>query len=152
MVARSGAMAAFAASSLWAGLLVGVSFVATPVKFLAPSLSLAVALDVGRQTFWALNWIEIGYAAVLLAIVLAGYRTKVAVPLAFLLAAAVLAQAVWLLPLLDARAGMVIEGRPPQPSSLHSFYVMLEVLKLVLLAAMMMASGRTLVKHGPAIG
>jgi hypothetical protein len=47
---------------------------------------------------------------------------------------------------------MVIAGRPPQPSSLHSFYVMLEVLKLVLLAAMMMASGRTLVKHGPAIG
>lgn len=32
---------------LWAGLLLGVSFLATPVKFLAPSLSLPVALDVG---------------------------------------------------------------------------------------------------------
>ena len=36
---------------LWAGLVLGVSFVATPVKFLAPSLSLADALAVGRVTF-----------------------------------------------------------------------------------------------------
>lgn len=152
IAARSGALAAFATSALWAGVLVGVSFVATPVKFLAPSLSLAVALDVGRQTFRALNWIEIGCAVVLLAIVLARYRTKIAVSLAFLLAAAVLAQAVWLLPLLVARVGMIIAGQSPQPSSLHSFYVMLEVLKLVLLAGLMMASGRALVRHGPAVG
>jgi hypothetical protein len=152
MVPRSGAIATFAASSLWAGLLVGVSFVATPVKFLAPSLSLAVALDVGRQTFWALNWIEIGCAVVLLVIVLAGYRAKVVVSLAVLLAAAVLVQAVWLLPLLDARTGLIIAGQPSPPSFLHPVYVVLEVLKLVLLAAMMMASGRILVRHGPAVG
>jgi hypothetical protein len=152
IMARSFALAAFTASSLWAGVLVGVSFVATPVKFLAPSLSLAVALDVGRQTFRALNWIEIGFAVILLAIVLARYRTKVAVTLAVLLAGIVLVQAVWLLPLLDARVGLIIAGQPPEPSSLHSLYLILEVLKLVFLAVMMMASGRTLVKHGPSVG
>src|SRR5690606_35153067 len=36
---------------LWLGLLLGVSFLATPVKFAAPTLTLAVALDVGRVTF-----------------------------------------------------------------------------------------------------
>ena len=45
---RSGPMAVLVAATLWAGLLMGVSFVATPVKFLAPSLSLAVALDVDQ--------------------------------------------------------------------------------------------------------
>src|SRR5690606_30735313 len=44
---------------LWTGLLLGVSFLATPVKFLAPSLSLPVALDVGRQTFMVFNWVEV---------------------------------------------------------------------------------------------
>ncbi len=36
---------------IWAGVALGVAFVATPAKFLAPSLSLPVALDVGRHTF-----------------------------------------------------------------------------------------------------
>ncbi|MCW5737383.1 MAG: hypothetical protein KIS73_24880 [Enhydrobacter sp.] len=151
-VARSGAVAVLAACALWAGLLVGVSFVATPVKFLAPSLSLTVALDVGRQTFWALNWIEIGCAVIFLAIVLAGYRTIFAISLAFLLAGGVLVQAFWLLPILDARVSMVIAGQIPPPSSLHSFYVVLEGLKLVLLAGLIMTSSRALVRHGTVVG
>lgn len=146
----SGAMAVLVASALWTGLLVGVSFVATPVKFLAPSLSLAVALDVGRQTFRALNWIEIGCAIVLLAIVIAGYRTVVAISLAALLAIAVLAQAFWLLPVLDARIAMIIAGQAPPPSSLHSIYVVLELLKLGLLVGLMVISGRSLARHGRA--
>lgn len=145
------ATAVLVASALWAGLLVGVSFIATPVKFLAPSLSLPVALDVGRQTFWALNWIEIGFAIVLLAIIVVGFRTIIAVSAAFLVAAVVLAQALWLLPLLDARVTMIMAGQTPPPSSLHSFYVVLEVIKLALLAGLMLTSGRTLVKHGPAV-
>jgi hypothetical protein len=43
----------------WLGLLAGVSFLATPVKFMAPSLSLPVALDVGRQTFSVFNPLEL---------------------------------------------------------------------------------------------
>src|SRR5690606_9509596 len=51
------------ASLVWIGALLGVSFLATPVKFLAPSLTLPVALDVGRQTFHWLNRVEIVLAA-----------------------------------------------------------------------------------------
>ncbi len=36
---------------IWAGLLLGVSFIATPAKFLAPSLPMAQALDVGDGPF-----------------------------------------------------------------------------------------------------
>ena len=49
---------------IWAGLLLGVSFIATPAKFLAPSLPMAQALDVGRWTFHVLGLIEWGFVAV----------------------------------------------------------------------------------------
>src|SRR6187551_3253811 len=41
--------------TLWIGMLVGVCFIAAPAKFRAPSLSIKVALDVGRTTFAAWN-------------------------------------------------------------------------------------------------
>ncbi|MGH6887340.1 MAG: hypothetical protein ACREGK_14845 [Geminicoccales bacterium] len=53
---------------LWAGVLIGVSFLAAPAKFAAPSLSLAVAMEVGRQEFFALNLVETGFAVVTLAL------------------------------------------------------------------------------------
>jgi hypothetical protein len=43
---------------LWAGVVIGVSFLAAPAKFAAPSLSLPVAMDVGRQEFGTLNLVE----------------------------------------------------------------------------------------------
>jgi hypothetical protein len=61
---------------VWIGLLIGVSLLATPVKFRAPSLDLPVALDVGRHTFAAFNLVEI-FALVLLALaVILGNRTR----------------------------------------------------------------------------
>src|SRR5690606_25219456 len=49
--------------------------------------------------------------------------------LAAFLALAVALQALWLLPLLDARVETIIQGGTPPPSSLHDVYVVLEALK-----------------------
>lgn len=57
------------AATLWLGLLLGVSFLATPAKFLAPSLTLPVALDVGRHTFFIFNKVEWLLSIVLLLLV-----------------------------------------------------------------------------------
>jgi hypothetical protein len=118
---------------LWAGVLIGVSFLAAPAKFNAPSLSLPVAMDVGRQEFGALNLVEIGLAIVTLA--LAAYvRPGRLIWLALGIAALVVAvQALWLLPLLDARALSIIEGETPPAAPWHALYIMLEVLKLLAL-------------------
>jgi hypothetical protein len=43
---------------LYAGILLGISFLATPIKFLVPLLTLPVALDIGRITFHALIKLE----------------------------------------------------------------------------------------------
>src|SRR5690606_31087651 len=56
---HAGIVALTVLSLVWLGLLLGVSFLATPVKFLAPSLTLPVALDVGRYTFTWLSRVEV---------------------------------------------------------------------------------------------
>lgn len=118
---------------LWIGLLVGVSFLATPAKFLAPSLSLAVALDVGRQTFSVFNKVEWFVAAALLAVVLAGRRGPLSIVVALLAAVLVVAETLWLLPMLDFRVGQIIAGQQPAASNLHVLYIAVEIGKLAVL-------------------
>lgn len=118
---------------LWAGVLVGVSFLAAPAKFNASTLTLPVAMDVGRQEFGTLNLAELTLAVVTLA--LAAYarveRTiwyGLAIP-----AGIVILQALWLLPVLDVRAEMIIQGETPPSAPWHTLYIIVEVLKLLIL-------------------
>lgn len=127
---------------IWLGLLIGVSFLATPIKFAAPSLDLPVALDVGRHTFALFNRIEIGLGLALLFATIAGLRRPGAVwPLALMLV--VLAgQTFWLLPALDERVETIMQGGMPPASPMHSFYVGAEVVKLLCLVALAWAAGK----------
>lgn len=121
---------------IWAGLSFGVAFLATPAKFLAPSLTLPVALDVGRQTFRIYDRVEFAFLVTL--VVLAGrsqlkrrWAWALAVPTVMLIA-----EAAWLLPALDLRVAAIMAGGPrPPPSDLHAIYVAAEAVKLVWLIA-----------------
>ncbi len=116
---------------VWAGMVLGVSFLATPAKFLAPSLSRPVALDVGRHTFGTFGWVEVALTAVLGLSAAAPARQR---PLTLAPGLIVLAQALWLRPRLDARTRQVVDGGPPPPpSGLHLAYVACEVAKLAAL-------------------
>lgn len=121
-------------ATLYLGLLLGVSFLATPVKFLAPSLTLPVALDVGRQTFMVFNMTELVCALGLsaLALLAAARRPQVLAGSVLLL---VFIQTVWLLPVLDARVEIILQGDMPPPSQLHNLYIAMDVVKLALLVA-----------------
>lgn len=128
--------------AVWAGLLAGVSFIATPVKFAAPSLELPVALDVGRVTFGLFSRIEWGAAAVLLAaLLLAGLPRRRSLAAAWLVLLLAL-QGLWLLPALDARVALVIAGTPAPPSWHHGLYAGAELLKLVTLSGLALAGLR----------
>ena len=128
---------------LWAGLVIGVSFLATPAKFLAPSLPLAAALDVGRQTFFVLNRTELVLGAILA--VLGSVRAPSFRPLAWAVPGSLaLLQAGWLLPLLDARVQQVLDGGTPPESLLHAVYVGIEVAKLGTLLALGLAARRAI--------
>jgi hypothetical protein len=135
--------------SLWAGAVLGVSFLATPVKFMAPSLTLPVALDVGRQTFQVFSQVELAAAAV--AIVLCGLaRPGRAVWTGLVSVCAILAvQSLWLLPILDARLQVILEGGSPPASPHHLLYIALEAAKAgLLLFASIRALRRTPLHRG----
>ena len=131
---------------LWAGLVLGVSFVATPVKFFAPSLSLADALAVGRVTFEALKWIECVAVVALAATVWITTPRRRELALLGVIVLVLLCQYVWMLPILDARVQTIIDGEDVPPSSLHWIYTVLEFLKVVLLVVI------GLTGYGQAVG
>ncbi len=120
---------------LWAGLVLGVSFVATPVKFFAPSLSLADALAVGRVTFEALKWIEcVAVVALTATIWITGPKRR-ELALLGVVVVILLCQYVWMLPILDTRVQTIIDAQDLPPSTLHWIYTALEFLKVALLVA-----------------
>jgi hypothetical protein len=118
---------------IWAGLAIGVAFVATPAKFLAPSLSLPVALDVGRHTFALYNQMELLLLAGLVVLALFARSRTVWLAAVALPGAIVLAETLWLIPTLDARVGAIMAGRVPPPSNLHVVYIVADAVKIVLL-------------------
>jgi hypothetical protein len=114
-------------------MLLGVSFIATPVKFLAPSLALPVALDVGRHTFGVFSLLEIGGALTLMAIAIVLRHQRRVLMFALVLGALVWLQFFWLLPVLDARVETILQGGTPERSNLHGLYIAVEATKLGLL-------------------
>jgi hypothetical protein len=137
---RSAVIALYCAC--WAGIVIGVSFIATIAKFNAPSLTRAVALDVGAHTFAMLCRIEWGLFALLaLMIVVAGFGRLRIVLLALLLAILLL-DSFWLFPQLTARTALVAAGQPLPPSPLHSIAVASQSAKVLLLALFAVAEAR----------
>ncbi len=116
-------------------MVLGVSFLATPIKFRAASLTLPVALDVGRTTFHAFGRVEWALTIGLVALAV-GARAQLQ-PFDWFLVGLVLvivvAQAVWLIPQLDLRVAAVIAGEPLPPSPLHQIYAGAEVAKAMTL-------------------
>ena len=118
---------------LWVGITIGVSMIATPVRFTAPSITRPIALDVGRVVFAALNKAELAALVVLLVVVrMAGLARKWWGVCAFL-ALIVLAQGVWLIPELAARTDIILAGVEPPSSNADAVYSTLEMIKIALL-------------------
>lgn len=118
---------------VWLGLVLGVSFLATPIKFRAESLTLPVALDVGRTTFHAFGKVE--WVLSLVLIVLAIRSRAALLPVDWFLIALILVivtgQALWLIPQLDLRVAAIIAGETPPPSHLHTVYAGVEFAKAI---------------------
>lgn len=129
-------------AGLWAGQIIGVSFIATPAKFLAPSISLPVALDVGRATFHVSVWVELALGLVLLTTGVAafgfGYRTLMAVGVLLLL----VVQSTFLLPILDQRVELILTGRSIESSWHHFAWIAGDAMRLLLLFGLCMTTLR----------
>ena len=124
---------------VWLGMILGVSFLAAPAKFMAESLTLPVALEVGRVTFGLFDRLEWLITAALLIAAWRWHRRgwldrRMAVMIAVILLIVII-QSFYFLPLLDARVGRVMAGETLEPSSLHTVSGAFEVLQALALAA-----------------
>lgn len=118
--AWTGMLAAAAAGSLFA-----LSFVATPVKFLAPNVPLEHLLAVGRVTFRA----SLGFECLILTGLILTARGK---GRWLVLAAASTLAVQWflLMPQLDARTLARLAGERTDPSSLHHWWIAMDLVRL----------------------
>ncbi len=116
----------------WAGLIVGVSFLSARAKFLAPSITLRVALDVGRYTFRVLSRTDLMLAVAASLFCMARPNGFILLGLAMVWCV-IVTERFWLLPVLDVRAGIHMTGRRPTPSYHHRLFASLEIAKALLL-------------------
>jgi hypothetical protein len=119
---------------LWLGMLLGISFLATPVKFAAPSLTLTTGLDVGRRVFGVFNKIELFWAFAGLVLLWMGQLERKICYAVALAGGALMLQTWWLLPVLDRQVGMFLAGAMPPVAPYHVYYVALDVVKLAALS------------------
>lgn len=127
---------AAAATLIWLGMVLAISFLEAPLKFRAEDLDLRVGLAIGRIVFRALNIAEVGWA-VLIAVCLAfagasGPVLVIAAVTAVLLAV----QLAVVRPRLNLRSAAVLAGEDAPRSRAHHAYIGLEVLKLGALVAL----------------
>lgn len=121
-------------ATLWAGILFGVDFIATPAKFLSPIASLPIEIDIGRRTFGVFNRVEDLLAALLLSVTIAMPRVRRRRKMLLLLPIAIFAiKSFWIWPILDLDAIRVVAGLPSTEENLHSVYVGLVIGQVALL-------------------
>lgn len=121
-------------SLIWLGMILGISFLEAPLKFMAPSVTLEIGLDIGRQVFGVFNKVECAMAlAMAILVVIVRQKDRLVIALGLVWSSLAL-QTFWLLPMLDDRVELILQGQTPAPSSLHTIYVVLEILKAVALA------------------
>ena len=120
---------------LWIGMIIGVSFLATPAKFLATNVSLPDALAIGRATFSVFLWVECGFfvALIYVAILDQSMSFKVAALLLVLLGLLGINYLI-IQPILDLRVQFILDGNVVEPSQMHRLYVAIEMLKLLWIA------------------
>src|SRR5690606_18208166 len=103
---------AIAATFIWIGLILGISFLEAWLKFRAPGVTTAIGLGIGRLVFGALNKLE-WVLAIIVAIGsfigkgLAGVTGNVVL---LIIVAILILQTAWMLPVLDKRARRVINN------------------------------------------
>lgn len=114
-----------------------------PLKFRAAGVTLQIGLGIGRLVFRALNTVEVGFALVILAIVVVG-STPARIAAAFSVALAALAvQLIAVRPRLTRRSNQVLAGLQAPRSRGHHIYVGLEIVKVValLVAGILLLNG-----------
>lgn len=116
---------------VWSGLIIGISFIEAPLKFTAPNITTTLGLGIGRVVFTAMNKVEIILAVlIIVSTVRIPIHTThwwyIAVPLVCLIV-----QTYWMYAVLNPRVEAILSDKTVEASSVHLWYVVLEVIKFL---------------------
>ncbi|MER7081291.1 hypothetical protein [Saccharopolyspora kobensis] len=129
-----------AASWLWLGMVLAISFLEAPLKFRAPGVDLRTGLAIGRLVFRALNAAEV-VPALVIALALVTAQPDGTSLAAGAVAIVLLAlQLIAVRPLLSRRTAAVLAGEDGPRSKAHLWYVALELLKAIALLVLGIAA------------
>jgi hypothetical protein len=122
---------------IWFGAVGAISFMEAPLKFTAPNITLPLGLEIGYIVFHALNKVEI-ILCILMAVTFFFAKPKGKTSLIFygIIALILILQTFWLFPLLDERTMQIIRGTAEPYSNLHIFYIVFDLIKILLLFAL----------------
>ncbi len=117
---------------LWIGFVCAISFMEAWLKFSAPGVTIPIGLGIGRLVFSALNKVEwlLGLLIIGNLIVSKNKLATFSNLLYFIPILLLVLQTFWLLPALDARAEIYIQGQIPPASTLHYYFVGIEIIKI----------------------
>ncbi|HET6359776.1 hypothetical protein [Streptomyces sp.] len=130
------AAVATAATFVWLGMVLAISFLEAPLKFRAPNVTVRIGLGIGRLVFRALNRVEAVLATVIVAAVAAGDPPVPVAVLAALPAVLLAVQLTAVRPVLNRRSDRVLVGEEVPRSRAHLVYVACEAAKAVTLLAL----------------
>lgn len=122
--------------TLWAGMIIAISFIEAPLKFQAPGITIPLGLGIGRLVFTALN---IGEIMLLLGLTAASFWPKISrlvetrLRVLIVLWVLLLAKVFVVRPPLNARTDLVLAGADPGQSPWHYIYIVFDVVILALL-------------------
>ncbi|MGI5156830.1 hypothetical protein [Microbispora sp. CA-102843] len=127
-----------AATFVWLGMVLAISFLEAPLKFRAPGVTIPIGLGIGRLVFRALNAAEAVLAVVVIVAIATGSPATAAVALTAVAAAVLVIQIAVVRPPLNRRSDRVLSGEDPalHRSKAHLYYVVLEAVKVVSLLAL----------------
>ncbi|MEU8606495.1 hypothetical protein AB0C29_00600 [Actinoplanes sp. NPDC048791] len=124
-----------AATFVWFGMVLAISFLETPLKFRAPGVTVPIGLAIGRLVFRALNAAEVVLGLIVVVAMTTGDHRRAAEVLSVVALTALTVQLTVVRPQLRRRTERVLAGRSQQRSAAHLLYVALEVVKAPALLA-----------------
>lgn len=124
-----------AATFVWLGMVLAISFLEAPLKFRAPGVDLRIGLGIGRLVFRALNSVEAVLATVLVIAVLAGGAPARILTPTVISVLLLVVQVAAVRPGLSRRSGRILGGQDAPRSRAHFAYVALEAAKVAELLA-----------------
>jgi hypothetical protein len=127
------AAVATAATFVWLGMVIAISFLEAPLKFRAPDVTLRIGLGIGRLVFRALNIAEMTLAAIIVASLAVHQPRASALALLAVAIAALAVQLIFIRRSLTRRSDAVLAGQDAPRSHAHHAYIALETVKVIAL-------------------